>query len=475
MALQNRVKTVDIPLPARGLRRPISKAADQSTAKFQRLIHRLLCLLIFSVIFEGVSRKLVPQSLGIIVFFLKDMLTIALLLLCLKRKSNPEASRLLGLMGRLLLLLAPCVLVTAIHDPVLAVFGMKQYALFPTVAVAMCAAYVPYNSRLFFSLLRWIAFSVVITTSFAVAQNRLPSASWLNLSVAGDDLVAFSAGGYLRVSSTFPFVAQYCYYLNALCYFLPAYFFFNHIFHGRAAILQIVILLGLLIIGTFITGSRGSVVGNAGILSAAGLLCVCFAGAKGLIKVMALAVLGIVLLAVIQSQSPDFFAAYQARVDGTTESSHAIEIEKRIEQSLLGWTENATLSFSGILGNGLGVMSNGSDKFSAYAASWRRAGNWTETDQATTLFEGGSYLILVWYGFRFWIIIHCLTVILKLRHLEFRLVACFAWGFIFIIGVTGTLAIQPPLAIWWWLAIGLVTCLRSIEREQMTKPVNLLP
>jgi hypothetical protein len=314
-----------------------------------------------------------------------------------------------------------------------------------------------------------------VTTGIAVAQNRLPSANWLNLSVAGDDLSAFSAGGYLRVSSTFPFVGQYCYYLNAMCYCLPVFFHFNSIFRARTSIILIVILLGALIIGSFITGSRASVVGSAGILSAGGLLCVFFGGARGLIKVAALAVLGILLLGVIQARSPDYFAAYQARVDGSQETSHAIEIEKRIEHGLLGWVDDATLSFSGIFGNGLGVMSNGSDKLSGYAADWRRGGFWTETDQATTLFEGGSYLIFVWYGFRFWVIIHCFGLIFKIRHLESRVVACFAWGFVFIMGVTGTLAIQPPLAIWWWFAVGLINCLTHVDRDRTSEMTISMP
>jgi hypothetical protein len=124
------------------------------------------------------------------------------------------------------------------------------------------------------------------------------------------------------------------------------------------------------------------------------------------------------------------------------------------------------------VGYGLGVMSNGSDKLSDYAARWRGGGFWTETDQATTFFEGGWYLVLVWYGFRFWVIFHSIALVLRLRSLEFRIAACFAWGFIFIIGVTGTLAIQPPLAIWWWLAVGLITCLSRFDRRQLKKIIK---
>jgi hypothetical protein len=467
--LKSQVKSFDLPLPVPRVLATRHANAVLSVSKSQNLIHHLLCLLIFTLIFEGIARKVAPQSLGISIFFLKDFVTFILLLLCFKTRPNPETSRLLGIMGVLLLLLSPCLLLTAFRDPILAVFGLKQYALFPTVAVAMCMAYIPNNSRQLFSLLRLVAISVVATTAVAVAQNRLPAANWLNLSVAGDDLSGFSAGGYLRVSSTFPFVGQYIYYANALCYCLPAFFHFNRVFRTRAAWLQILILIGLAIVGTFVTGSRGAVVGNAAILSAAGLLCIFFAGAKALFRVVGIAGLGIVLLASLQSQYPEFFAAYQARVDGTVETSHAVELEKRIENGLLGWTQGSVQAPPSLLGYGLGVMSNGSEKLSAYAAAWRSTGFWTESDQATTLFEGGWYLIWVWYGFRLWVIFYSFTLLLQIRAMESRLVACFTMGYILVIGVVGTLAIQPPLAIWWWLAVGLMTCLFQFDRMRPVK------
>ena len=430
-------------------------------------IHRCLCLLIVSIIFEGIGRKLAPQSVGILIFFLKDFLTFVLLWLCLKTKPNAETARLLSVMRVLSCLLLPCIIVTAVNDPLLAVFGTKQYVLFAAVAVAMCTAYLPNHRREFFSLFRGIALSLFITTLVAVAQNRLPSSSWLNLSVAGDDLSNFSAGGYLRVSSTFSFVGQYCWYLNALCYSLPVFFFFNHNSRFSASKIMALVLIGLFVVGTFVTGSRTAVIGNAGILSASGCLLVVCGGFRAVSKMVVPAVIAVVLLAVTESLYPEFFAAYQARVEGTTESSHSVEVEKRIAGSLLDWTQGTVEAPPSVLGYGLGVMSNGSEKFSAYAAQWRNGGFWTEADQATTFFEGGWYLILIWYGFRIWVIFHSLRLVLNLRSLDFRLIACFAWGYIVIIGVTGTLALQPPMAVWWWLAVGVIICLGNFDRQEL--------
>jgi hypothetical protein len=459
---------IDKPLrPLRPRRRGIRSDAS-ALFKSQRLIHRCLCLLIFILIFEGVARKFFHQAANAI-FFLKDIVTILLLILCISGIKNPDVKKILNSMGLLLVLLFPCIVLTAYHDSVLAVFGLKQYLLFPTVAVAMCAAYLPNHWRPLFSLFRWIAFSVIVTTLVAVAQNKLPAANWLNLSVGGDDMSMFSAGGYLRVSSTFPFFAQYCFYLNALCYCLPALFGFNKLFGNRAQTIQMIVLIGLAITGTFVTGSRGAVIGNATILCIGGLLAIVCCRESAVTKIFIPVVTGIVLLCLTQFYFPEFFSAYEARVEGSSEKTHSIEIEKRVKSSLLDWTQGSTEAPPSFLGYGLGVMSNGSDKLSAYAAKWRGDGFWTETDQATTFFEGGWYLIFVWYGFRLWVIAHTLASIFKIRRLDFRLMACFAWGFIFIIGIIGNLGIQPPLAIWWWLAVGLITCLGRFDQRQVVK------
>jgi hypothetical protein len=252
-----------------------------------------------------------------------------------------------------------------------------------------------------------------------------------------------------------------------LCYCLPAFFYLNKFFNRRTSILQIILIISLFIIGMFVTGSRGSVIGNFAILTVGGLLAVVRCQGSVVTKAIVPVIAGILLLSMMQVYFPEFFGAYEARVASTEEKSHNIEIEKRVETSLLDWTHGSTEAPPSFLGYGLGVMSNGSDKLSAYAAKWRGDGFWTETDQATTFFEGGWYLIFVWYGFRLWVIAHTLMLVFKIYSMDFRLIACFAWGFIFIIGITGTLGIQPPEAIWWWLAVGLVICLQGFDRKRL--------
>jgi hypothetical protein len=124
-------------------------------------------------------------------------------------------------------------------------------------------------------------------------------------------------------------------------------------------------------------------------------------------------------------------------------------------------------------GYGLGTMSNGAEKLSAYARVQRREGYWTETDWLTTLFEGGIYLMFVWYGFRLWVIAYTMTGFMRRIRGKLVLAAAFCQGFIIVQGIVGTLGIQPPLAIWFWMAVGISTlfALKCEEEDAEKSPV----
>ena len=130
---------------------------------------------------------------------------------------------------------------------------------------------------------------------------------------------------------------------------------------------------------------------------AVGLACV--RGEVG--KLMRFLVIGAVAAGVaiaFQHLFPSLMDTYTVR-----EKGHAFgvsdEVQTRVYQAFTGWIGDAAQT--PFFGNGLGIMSNGSDSLSPYARTFRGMGIWTETDFATSLFEGGPYLILIWYAFRY--------------------------------------------------------------------------
>jgi hypothetical protein len=420
-------------------------------AKSAHRLRQTLFLLALTLVFEGLLRKKAPAQAKLVLFFLKDAIAL-LIAFQVWRLPRPPAIRFLTQAYLLMaILFLPVIGITAYHDPKLAVFGAKQYLLFPIVGVAVFVAFEKATREEILRFFRWMAFLVVPTSLIAVLQARLPVDHWLNLSVGGTSLEGFSAGGRLRVSSSFPFVAQYVMFLNAQIFMIALTL--TH-FRDLQRVWKIIAvsLLPLFVVGSYITGSRGAVVANTAILLlACGLAMLKLQPKTAFRLAMFLASLGIAFLAV-RYFFPEAFLAYSAREEGKL-LSLSQENQGRILTSLFGWTEN-TIAPPSFFGYGLGVMSNGSDAFSSYASYWRSGGAWTETDAATTMFEGGFYLMIIWYSFRGYVIWQVARRYLVGATGDYALPMAFSLAYVMVLGVVGTLGIQPPLSIWWWMGVG---------------------
>ena len=422
-------------------------------------LRQLISLLVVVLTFEGIARKAFP-TLSVWLFLLKDFIVTIMALYVVRMPAAPALSALWRAYKILAVLFVPPFLCTAWNDWVvgdhllLAVFGAKQYLLFPMVGFATFYAFHRVKMEEILRFFRWASLLIIPTAALAFVQLRLPHDHWLNMAVTGTSLSAFAAAGELRVSSSFSFVAQYCAFLNAQVFMLMLAL---HEWRKRSLIWKALLfsLVPLFVMSSFITGSRGAVVGNTVIILVAGVLVLCrFEFGKAL-KIVAVAVLLLLTVRVVQHFVPQTMAAYSEREEGHLIGLSA-EVKQRVYDSFFVPVKDKSMRT--FFGNGLGVMSNGSDTFSPYAAVWRNY-MWTETDFSSTLFEGGIYLAVIWYGFRLYVI--GLTTRRFLREIsgEFSVPTAFTQGFVIVIGVTGTLAIQPPIAIWWWLAVGMVLVL----------------
>lgn len=424
-----------------------------------RWMRHLLLALVFVLTFEGVARKAAPDFMRIPIFFLKDALVGGLWVLVFQM-TIPAMLQTIWT-GFLVtgVLFVPLIALTAWYDPLLAVFGAKQYLFYPVVGLATFMAFEKSTMDQTFTFYRRISLLVIPTALLAFVQSRLPHDHWLNLSVNGGSMDAFSAGGELRVSSTFSFNAQYSAFLNAETFIVMVAL---QGWAQRSLFWKLIslTLLPLIVFSSFITGSRGAVVGNLTIV----LLAFIISGVKFQVRdVFKIALVALVLFLALQGVRhfmPQALAAYSARENG-----HLIgiseEIRSRVWNSFVDlWGAGSTNTF---LGHGLGVMSNGADVFSYYAGVWRTR-LWTETDASTTMFEGGYYLMLVWYGFRFFVVIHTLRHFFTEVKREYSTAMAFCQAFVAISGMLGTLALQPPIAIWWWLGVGtlMLFCWKSI-------------
>ncbi len=428
-----------------------------------KLLRATLITLILVLVFEGLARKLQIKGTNVVIFLLKDVI-VAALGIQIVRMHRPKMIDWFWTAYLVeIALFLPVIISTAWHDPVLAVFGAKEYLLYPIVAFAVFISFAKAKTSEMISFFRWLALLVLPTAGIAILQIRLPPDHWLNLSVEGTDLDGFSAGGQLRVSSTFSFVAQYCAFINAEVFLVMAAL--NNLRDVKWYLRGFYLLtVPLMIISSYITGSRGAVLVNCAIIAIAAALSLMRFQVRSALRVI-LIIGGLLITLVVAHQVlPDAFSAYSTREEGHLLGA-STEIQQRIYGSLFDWMGDA---FSTpFFGYGLGIMSNGSELLSSYAYE-QRASAWTETDFATTLFEGGLYLVIIWYAFRYFVIYQVTRLYMRSVNGEFALPGAFCVGFVIVIGLSGTLAIQPPIAIWWWLSVGsgLLFWWKSIEPKE---------
>ncbi len=451
----------------------------QNQAKVDRVSLQcrwLLYALVLTLVFEGIVRKLLPSALGLGLFFLKDLICFAAIYLLFNSKFRNYEGKMYGIWKVLFIAFIPIILYTGTFDVKLSVFGLKQYLL-PIVITLLVPSAFPGNSvEAFKKFSAFLAFLLIPTTLVAVLQNSLPSSHWLNKSVGGGDLAGFSAAGYLRVSSTFSFTAQYSWFLNSTCVFLMTRFFLpptyaNKLLRPIEKLMPAVLSL-MLITGAFITGGRTAVLGCGSCLFLGFLICgvkrpqLLFS--KGLLIVL----ISAMSLSALSAFRPEFFAAYYARSQGTETMSHKDEVQERILgefTSWMGWFEDQKL-LPFLFGNGLGVMSNGSEQISAYAGEKKWGGFWTESDVASTFWEGGLYLAIIWYGFRLYMIFFCFRMWTSTKTTSYGMASSFLLSHVVIMGILGTLGIQPPVFFWWCLCIGAMIAIKNFDG---IKPASL--
>jgi hypothetical protein len=420
-----------------------------------RLLRRTLIAMAFLLTFEGLLRKLEPGVIGVLIFLLKDFVILYMGFQLVTRHKLPAAvSFITSSYFLFAALLFPNILITFGHDPALAVFGAKEYLLYPIVGLSAFVVFQNASVPQVINFCRIIALLMIPTGLIGILQTQISPNSWINLSVDGKSLEDFSSAGHLRISSTFSFVSQFCTFLNMEMFMI---FFALHGYKEiKSQLLKLALLmpLPLLVVCSYCTGSRGAVVGNSMVLAIAVVLsCVRFEVGK-LMKFLVVAGVVAGVAVGFQHLFPSLMATYTVR-----EKGHAFgvsdEVQTRVYQSFTGWIDDA--AHTPFFGNGLGIMSNGSDSLSSYSRTFRRIGVWTETDIATTLFEGGPYLIFIWYGFRYFIIFVTTRNFLLETRRELFLPAAFCQADVILVGMTSTLGIQPPIAIWWWLSVGLST------------------
>lgn len=425
-----------------------------SQRKASTRCRQLLYALVMLMVFEGILRKLV-LPLSMVIFFMKDLLCVVSIVVLWKSQLPSSLVSLKSTWVKMAFLFIPLLYFTGFKDPILAFFAFKQYLLYAVIAGLVVMSFPLRETEAFRRFLFFAALLLVPTTAVALLQNSLPASHWLNTSVGGESLEAFSAAGYLRVGSTFSFTAQYSWFLNAESFLLATSFFIQPAFDSKIG--KIIkpfiygVLLLMLAVSAFVTGGRTAVLGCGGTLALGMALISVKRPQWFLTKGLFIIGVAIFSLGALRVAQPQYFLAYEKRSsneEGPGAVTNNEEVAGRITDGFIGWTtwfwdQDAPAM---LFGNGLGVMSNGANQLSSYAASIRDNGYWTEGDVATTFWEGGLYLAVIWYTFRLMMIALCFRLWYAIKDQTLAAAASVPLAYVLIHGLVAQLGMQPPPA-----------------------------
>jgi hypothetical protein len=428
----------------------------------RRVVYAIIAILVL----EGVCRKLASGGLSIIIFFIKDLLCVMGLYYIVRSKLTAASKEIASKIKLLIMLLYPLLCYNLFLDPILFVWGAKIYLLYTVMAVLMPIAF-PFDSKdKFKRFFEFILLLLVISVFTGLYQLTLPPSHWLNQDIQGESLEAFSAAGMLRISSTFSFTGQYSFFLT----FASAIFFCNYFLTSslKTSLLEnkwIKLATGILLfLGCFSTGGRTAVYGLLVVVVLGFFLMLLKSTASTIKKSIIPIVVFILLIPVIKLYKPDAFLAFEARSSSESQNAEMLDrVFDPFSDALIFASDKETVPM--LFGSGLGVMTNGADKVSAYAKEIR-ATMWTESDFRTIVWEGGIYLIFAWYFFRLFIILWALKTWASIKDINNSLGAVFLVAYIILQGLTGTLTLQPPLAIYFWLCCGALKCIQEFDLFQ---------
>lgn len=426
----------------------------------KRLLQYLCFTLIILLVFEGLLRKILP-GLSMAIFLAKDVLLLLGIPLLIQLRSDTFTQWLSVLYCGLVALMIIPIGNTISYDPLLAVFGAKQYLLYPLLGLYVIAAFRS-DPEAFDRFANFGALLIYPVVTIALIQRQLPEAHWLNLSVGGGSMSAFSSGGTLRVSSTFSFVAQFSWFTVAACFLLPAGVVNRATSRPWKWLFVPWVLFVFLFIGLFATGSRTAVIGCVSVFIVATSLIFVTGRSRSLTMLVSAGIFTLLALIIVNVLLPDVVRTYSKRFESRDISEQTVSVANRVSESLTSWQLQMGEYKPSLLGYGLGTMSNGVQNISPYAARVRND-VWGESDLRNIMLEGGYYLLVVWIGFRVAVIALCVWAFLQLGKARSIFPAAFALGHVIVIGLTATLGTQPPWALWWWLSVAWVITINRIE------------
>lgn len=380
-----------------------------SAQDWQRSVKVVLVL----VVIEGALRKWVLPQASQLIYFLKDFVLIGAYLRYFLL--SPVQTRLF-IQKPLILILVGCMAVwggmqafnPSLGSPVIGLFGFKSYFLY--VPLVWMVPQMFSTEEKLYKFIRSYLLLLIPVCILAIAQFFSPPTSPLNVYAWGEDgpAVVSSGLGTVRVTGTFSYLTGYATYLLAcLCLLLPL------VSRPQVRLWQMLTLVegGLIAVTSFMTGSRGLVLGSVLLIAGYGLLLALTSFSSFASNVRKAILPTVVSFLAVSQGGRLAFESFWTRVENANDS-----ISDRILSPFTEPFNNFHLK--GLDGYGLGAtfQANGIIRQVFQLPPGEMIPVYFENEIGRIGLEIGPVGFFLWYGLRLVLLFTLMRVSLKLSH-----------------------------------------------------------
>ncbi|MBD6617932.1 hypothetical protein FNW02_19410 [Komarekiella sp. 'clone 1'] len=410
------------------------------------------------VIFEGVLRKWVLPQATEQIYFLKDLL---LLVAYLSYYFSPEPKYPFkwSIFNIVLIMVLSWSVFQAFNpslgSPIIGIFGLKAYFFYVPLMWILPSLF--QSEEELYKFLRNYLLLAIPVCLLATVQYFSPPSSPINIYAGGKGADAL-AGGAVRVTGTFPYIAGYSTYLS-FCFsiLIPL------LTLPQKPLWRLLTLIeAFLVVATsFMTGARGLLAFE--VLFLLGYVCILsFTHLSEFIRSVKSLLIPIILISALV---PRFFGkAIETFSSRLNDEGAQQEFSSRALSSFS--TPDKAMQEKGLDGYGIGATHQGSGALrNAFKLPIGEPPPVGEKDAERVLIELGPFGLLLWYGLRLIILFSTFQVLLKLKNPFLQQLGTASLLFQ-AINFPAQLAFNNTYAIYYWFLTGFMLLLPELEYRE---------
>ncbi|MBW4686013.1 MAG: hypothetical protein KME40_13160 [Komarekiella atlantica HA4396-MV6] len=416
------------------------------------------------IIFEGVLRKWVLPQATEQIYFLKDLLLL-IAYLSYYFSSEPKYPFKWSILNIVLIMAFSWSVFQAFNpslgSPIIGIFGLKAYFFYMPLMWILPSLF--QSEEELYKFLRNYLLLVIPVCLLATVQYFSPPSSPINIYAGGKGADAL-AGGAVRVTGSFPYIAGYSTYLS-FCFstLIPL------LTLPQKTIWRFLTLIeAFLVVGTsFMTGARGLLAFE--VLFVLGYVCILsFTHLSEFIRSVKSLLIPIILISALV---PRFFGkAIETFSSRLNDEGAQQEFSSRALSSFS--TPEKAMQEKGIDGYGIGATHQGSGALrNAFKLPIGEPPPIGEKDAERVLIELGPFGLLLWYGLRLIILFSTFQVLLKLKNPFLRQLGTASLLFQ-AINFPAQLAFNNTYAIYYWFLTGFIFLLPELEYREFLYSKN---